>query len=104
MKILFETSGGFAFTAAVGRPVAIDTTQIDPTAARDLESLIRDARFFDQPAQAPPPPSGAADYQTYTITVQDGPRQHTVELTDPIADPTLARLVFALQALSRPVR
>lgn len=103
MKIVFETSGGFAFTAALSKPVTIDTTQIDPTAARQLESLIRDARFFDQPAQAPPPPSGAADYQTYTITAHDGPRQHTIQFTDPIADPTLARLVLALQALSRPV-
>jgi hypothetical protein len=102
MRIVFETSGGFAFTAALGNPVTIDTTQVDPTAARELESLMRDARFFDQPAQAPPPPSGAADYLTYTITVQDGPRQHTIELTDPIGDPTIARLVFALQALSRP--
>jgi emfourin len=103
MKIVFETSGGFVFIPALGKPVTIDTTQIDPTAARELESLIRDARFFDQPAHAPPPPSGAADYQTYTITVQDGPREHTIELTDPIADPTIARLVVALQALSRPV-
>src|SRR4051812_8192254 len=103
MKIVFETSGGFGFTAALRQAVTIDTRQIDPTTARDLESLMRQARFFEQPAQAPPPPSGAADYVTYTITVQDGPRQHTIEFTDPIADPTIARLVLALQALSRPV-
>jgi hypothetical protein len=103
MKIVLEISGGFTGIPTLGQPVTIDTTQLDAPAARELESLMRDARFFDQPAQAPPPPSGAADYQTYAITAQDGPRQHTVELTDPIADPTLARLVSALQALSRPV-
>lgn len=103
MKIVFETSGGFAFTPALGKPVTIDTSQIDPTAARELESLIREARFFDLPAQAPPPPSGAADYFTYTLTVEDGSRQHTIEFTDPISDPTIGRLVLVLQELSRPV-
>jgi hypothetical protein len=102
MKIVLETSGGFVFLPALSEPVTIDTTQMEATAAADLESLVRDARFFDQPAKAPPPASGAADYQTYTITGHEGTRQHRIEVTDPIADPAIARLVLALQALSHP--
>ena len=103
MKIVFETSGGFVFIPAVGRPITIDTTQIDPQAAHELEALVQGARFFDRPAELAPP-AGAADYQTYTITVADGRRVHTVRFTDPIADEALGHLVSRLQSLARPPR
>ena len=102
MKITFSINGGFAYIPALSRPIVIDTAQIDPQVANQLESLVRQSRFFDQPARADTTTKGAADYRTYTITVQDGPRVHTVQLTDPITDANLEQLVSRLQVMARP--
>ena len=75
---------------------------IDPQLAPQLESLVRESRFFDQPPRIDTTLRGAADYRTYTITVQDGPHVHTVQLTDPITDANLERLVSRLQTMARP--
>ena len=100
MTITFEMSGGFAHLPALSRPVTIDTAQIEPQARTELESLVRQSRFFDQPAQ-PTPAKGAADYRTYTITVQDGSRVYTIQLTDPITDINLEQLVSRLRVMAR---
>jgi len=102
MKITIETSGGFASFPALSRPVTIDTETIDPELGSELEAMVRDAAFFDQPALIDTTKKGAADYQIYTITVQDGPCSHSVRLTDPLTDSSLMRLVFRLQAVTRP--
>ena len=102
MKINFEMSGGFAQIPALNKPVIIDTAQIDPQLANQLESLVQKSRFFDQPAQAGTVAKGAADYKKYTITVTDGSRVHTVQLTDPITDANLGSLVSQLRSISHP--
>jgi len=104
MKITIETSGGFAPLPALSRPITIDTTTLTPQLVRELESLVRDAAFFDRPAFIDTTAKGAADYRTYTITVQDGPRVHTVCLTDPITDSSLEQLVSRLQVIARPLK
>jgi hypothetical protein len=102
MKINFKMDGGFAYLPAFSRPLVIDTTQIDQQAANQLESLLRESRFFDQPAQTGTVAKGAADYRTYTITVEDGPNFHTIQLTDPIADENLQKLVSHLRSMAHP--
>ena len=61
-----------------------------------------ESRFFDQPASAGSLTKGAADYRTYTITVEDGPRLHTIRLTDPVTEANLEPLVSRLRSLARP--
>ena len=100
MTITFEMSGGFAPLPALSSPVTIDTAQIEPQARTELESLVRLCAFFDQPALTTPA-KGAADYRTYTITVQDGPRVHTIQLTDPITDINLEQFVSRLRVMAR---
>jgi len=102
MKINFEISGGLAHISALSRPVIIDTAQIDPQVANQIESIVRESRFFDQPARASTLSKGAADYRTYTITVEDGSRVHTIQVTDPIADANLGSLISRLRSMSRP--
>jgi hypothetical protein len=102
MNITIQTDGGLAPLPGLSRPSTIDTTRIDPQLTRQLESLVRESRFFDQPPRIDTTLKGAADYRTYTITVQDGPRVHTVQLTDPITDANLERLVSCLQIIARP--
>jgi hypothetical protein len=100
MKITLNVSGGFAPVPALNRSFLADTAKVDPQIARELESLVRQARFFDQPAQLNTAAPGAADYRTYAITVQDGSRTHTVELTDPITDAAFERLVSRIQSVA----
>jgi Emfourin len=100
MTITFEISGGFAPLPALSSPVTINTAQIEPQARTELESLVRLSRFFDQPSR-PTPAKGAADYRTYTITVQDGLRVYTIQLTDPITDINLEKLVSKLRVMPR---
>jgi len=102
MKINLEMSGGFAYIPALSGPFIIDTAQIDPVAANQLKSLVQRSHFFEQPAQAGIMPKGAADYRTYTITVTDGSRVHTIQLTDPITDTNLQQLVSQLQTMAHP--
>lgn len=104
MKITIEINGGFAPLPALSRPITIDTTTLNPQLVQQLESLVRDAAFFDRPAFINTTAKGAADYRTYTITVQDGPRVHTVSLTDPISDPSLEQLVSHLQVITHPLK
>jgi hypothetical protein len=99
MKITFEVDGGFAPLPALSRPVTIDTAQIEPEAATELESLVRHSRFFEQPIRGRGPAKGAADYRTYTLTVEDGPQVHTIQLTDPITDTNLERLVSRMMSV-----
>jgi hypothetical protein len=101
MKIHFESSGGFAHLPAVNRPFVVDTSEVDSKEAKELESLVHAAEFFDK--RSPTTVSrGAADYITYTITVEDGARSHTIQLTDPLSDPALHTLVSHLRNLSHP--
>ncbi len=102
MKITLETSGGFAYMPKLNAPVVTDTEQIEPDIGRQLKTLVRESRFFEQPARTITVKKGAADYRTYTISVEDGSRIHSVELTDPITDTNLERLVALLQTLARP--
>ncbi len=102
MKISFQMDGGFASIPGLNRPVTFDTAQMDPQVANRLVTLVRDSRFFDQPASIKTMSEGGADYRSYTITVQDGARNHTVQLTDPVADPHLEQLVSQLQSMARP--
>lgn len=102
MKIDFKMEGGFAFLPALNQPITIDTAQVEPQVAKQLESFVREARFFNQPAQARPAAKGAADYRTYTLTIEDGPRAHTIQLTDPITDTNLQQLVAHLRTMAQP--
>jgi hypothetical protein len=72
--------------------------------ARELQRLVEAARFFERPTVAGAPRHGAADYRQYTITVEEGGRQHTIRLTDPVDDPSLQQLLRFLQTKARALR
>jgi len=98
MKITFEVSGGFAALPQLSKPRLIDTDAIDPVRARELESIVRESNFFALPVRPDTTSRGAADFFTYSITIQDEGRKHTVELTDPVSDERLMRLIDTLRA------
>ena len=98
MVINFESEGGFAHFPGLSRPVRIDTAELAPEEAEELKALVERARFFEQSPDVGAPPPGAADLRSYTITVQDGDRTHTVRTSDALSDPALRDLVEHLRS------
>ena len=98
MQITFKTSGGIAYFPglAAGKTVDVDTLPQERQA--EVRRLLESAKFFDLPARTAAKP-GAADYQTYTISVSDGDRHKTVAINDPVP-PELAPLVDFVRELT----
>ena len=101
MIINFESEGGFAHLPGLSRPLRIDTAELAPGQADQLTGLVQRARFFEQPAEVGGPPPGAAVLRSYTITVDDGDRTHTVRTSDALSDPALRDLVEHLRTHQR---
>jgi hypothetical protein len=101
MRIEFQTEGGIAHFPGMSRPVVIEGDALTEEDAPELQRLLEAARFFERPTAAGAPRSGAADYRQYTITVEEGGRQHTIRLADPVEDPSLQQLLRFLQAKAR---
>ena len=98
MVVNYESDGGFDHFPGLSRPVRIDTTELAAEQADRLKGLVERARFFELPAEVGAPPPGAADLRSYTITVQDADRTHTVKTSDALEDPALRDLVEHLRA------
>jgi len=101
MIINFQSSGGFAHFPGLSRPVRIDTAELAPEHADRLKGMVERARFFEQPSEVGEPPPGAADLRSYTITVEEGDRTHTVQTSDALTDPGLRDLVEHLRTQQR---
>jgi hypothetical protein len=101
MRIEFKTEGGIAHIPGLSRPVVIDSHSLSAEEGAELTRLVEAARFFERPSTVGTPPPGAADYRQYTITVEDGGRQHTVTLADPVDDTALQQLLHSLQTKAR---
>jgi emfourin len=99
MRIEFQVSGGVGYFPGLAAPRTIDG---DALAAGDREALgdlIEKAGFFELPARLPAP-RGAADYETFQITIEDKGRRHSVAVAAPIAEPALQALVKRLRELA----
>ena len=101
MRIKFEMDGGLAYFPGLNTPFSIDTAHMEPQQASQIESMINNVRFFDLPSHAGTLAPGAADYRTYTITVEDGQRSHVVQVNDPVGNTVLQELVDYFQNLFR---
>jgi hypothetical protein len=97
MRIIFKVEGGLGYFPGLSTPIVIDSSELAPQQAADLERLVREADFFDLSPKIGIQQSGAADYRQYTITLEEGGRQHTVRVSEPVENPNLAALVAFLQ-------
>lgn len=104
MRVQFQMEGGIAHFPGLSRPVVIDSGQLSQEEAAELRRLVEAARFFDLPETAALPPRGAADYSRYTITIEEGGRRHTVQLTDLVQEPAIQRLLTFLRAKAKALR
>jgi hypothetical protein len=97
MRIEFTQAGGIGYFPGLNKPVMVEVDQLGKEEAEELRRLVEAARFFDLPAAVGAPARGAADYQYYILTVEDGRRRHTVRVLVPVEDPVLDDLVRAIQ-------
>ncbi len=97
MQIHFERSGGFANIRVAG---TVDTDTLPPEEAQALHELVTSVRFFELPSVLPAVPGGADRFQ-YTVTVEEGDQQHTVEIPESAATGDFANLVGRLTVLAR---
>ena len=101
MRIEFKMEGGLAHFPGLSKPVCIDSEQLPQEELAELETLVEKVRFFELPSRLAPPTKGAADYYTYTVTVEAGGRHHTVSLTDSMEDPYVKKLITVLRARAK---
>jgi hypothetical protein len=99
MRVRFQVSGGIGYFPGLAAPRTIEADALSADERQALTALLDEARFFELPAHLPAP-RGAADTQTYEITIEDKGRRHTVAVSEPIADPGLQKLVNRLRELA----
>ena len=68
------------------------------------QQLVQAARFFTLPSVIGAPARGAADYQQYILTIEEGGRQHTIRVLVPVEDEPLHELVRAVQRHAKTAR
>jgi hypothetical protein len=98
MRVQFQVSGGIGYLPGLAAPRAIDVDALPESDRHRVNQAVDEARFFTLPARVPAP-RGAADYQTYQITIEDGARRHTVVVSDPVAPAPLQKLIDLLRSL-----
>lgn len=75
MKILVKKIGGFA--GIIETIVDVDITQLPVDTAKQIELLVREARFFELSSIVPEEIIGA-DMFRYELTITDNTKNHTV--------------------------
>jgi hypothetical protein len=100
MRVHFQVSGGVAFFPGRAVPRTIDVDTLGAAEQQSLRQLIDQAQFFSLPSHIAAA-RGAADFQTYHITIEDGGRRHSVAVSDPVPLAPLQKLVEAVRSLAR---
>lgn len=97
MRIQFERSGGFGGMLV---QATIDTSTLPTEQAKELESLVSAAGFFQLPSKPAAPPGGA-DRFSYRVTIESQGIKHTVETGEQTAPAPLQLLLRKLTLLAR---
>lgn len=93
MRVEFTTDGGFAHFPGLSKTIVIDSLELPASDAVELEQLVDAVKFFTLPARIGKAAPGAADYYTYTITITEHGKRHSVQMVDRISDPDLQKLL-----------
>jgi hypothetical protein len=102
MRIEFSVDGGLAHFPGLHKPVTFDAAKLPAAHVARLRKLVAAARFFDTPPVAPS--AEARDAQCYTIAIDDGSRQRSLKVSEPIADAGMRDLVSELVACADDLR
>jgi len=103
MRVELATrSTGVGYFPGLAKPVVLDDRELPTDQAEQLHRLVAEAGFFLLPAQIGKPSPGAADYRTYTVTVEHGTKRHSVSVSDPIESAGLRSLLDFVRARAKP--
>lgn len=97
MRITFKIGGGFAAMPGLAAAVTIDVEGLPAADQAEIRRMVDRSGFFALPPQIATAHRGAADFRTYTITIDEGTRAHTVAVTDPVPAGDLRTLVDRLR-------
>jgi len=89
--------GGIVHFPGFNRPTDIDSDPPTPKETTDLKHLVEAAGFFSLPSRVGKPAHGAADYRQYTVTIKKGTRRHTIQITEPVDNADLQRLLEGVE-------
>jgi hypothetical protein len=92
MKVSVEQSGGYA--GQTSRLADIDTEQLDPGAAQEVEQVVR--QLSERSAQSSEPLG--ADLLRYTITVNEGGSARTIHFSND-GSPQVSQLMDLVNTL-----
>jgi hypothetical protein len=98
MKILLERSGGFT---GIPLKTSIDTDLLGAVERDRLHAEIEAVDFFHLPTRMRATHAGADRFQ-YTLTIIDGRRKRTVEVSEPGIPDELLNLFQHIRRLERP--
>lgn len=96
MRVRFQNSDGLVFLSRINPAITLDAAVLGETERLNLEQLVRAARFFDLPEQIPGNLNGGA---AWYITIEEGGRQHSVKVGQPVQGPAMRKLVERLRKL-----
>jgi hypothetical protein len=96
VSVQLDVDGGFAYIPGLQQSFQGDSTTLEAGELAKLRALLVKAGFFSRPAEPTASAAGAADTRSYTVTVTEGGRSHTIHVTEPIQDPELRALVGQL--------
>ncbi|MEO5702234.1 MAG: protealysin inhibitor emfourin [Casimicrobiaceae bacterium] len=95
MRIAFSIDGGVAYFPRRQAPVWLDLDALPLDERSRVCRLIEAARFWtrapDDVTAAPP------DARTYTIAIEDGARQCSRRVVEPVTDSAMRALVVAIR-------
>jgi hypothetical protein len=102
VRIRLERAGGFA-PAAMRREYTVEIDRLPPDQAREVQGLLDAAGVPDLAARATRGPSRSRpDMSYYRLVVEDGSRQHTVEMSDADIPRSLRSLIEWLMRHAAP--
>ena len=96
MRVYCKKTGGIA---GLKISAEVDSKQLSPAEAQEMEVLVERARLFDQPAK--PGVAATPDQFQYEITVEDQGMKHSFVTNDTAASDELLDLVDWLIAVAR---
>jgi len=97
LRIYYERSGGFA---GISVKVNLDTNVLPLETAHGIVEALSAARFFELP-EILLQSTRRADQFVYHLVVDDGDRQHTVEMDDSSVPTSLQPILRQLNLLAR---
>lgn len=97
VRVTFEMEGGVAYFPGLNKPTVVDSDHLPSDKQARLLELVQQSDFFDLPGTIGRRPPGAADLQSYVITVSQGARKHTVRVIEGGQAPDLQMLIDFLR-------